>query len=106
VFLLRDNKEWLQSGLAHLDSKMAKVFELRIQRQWQKLWPQQVLETELNAEVPLITPYRFSSYVKETELKLAIQLHAYYLELLPQLFCFIDNIPFQFDLVITCKPSR
>jgi tetratricopeptide (TPR) repeat protein len=103
VFLLRDNKEWLQSGLAHLDSKMAKVFELRIQRQWQKLWPQQVLETELNAEVPLITPYRFSSYVKETELKLAIQLHAYYLELLPQLFCFIDNIPFQFDLVITCK---
>jgi tetratricopeptide (TPR) repeat protein len=103
VFLLRDNKEWLQNGLAHLDSNMAAVFGSRIQRQWQKLWPRQVLETELNGEVPLMAPYIFSSNAKETELKLAIQLHVFYLELLPELLCFIDNIPFQFDLVITCK---
>jgi hypothetical protein len=106
VFLLRDNKKWLQNGLSHLDSNMAAVFKSRILRQWQKLWPRQVLETELNGEAPLMAPYSFSSNAKVTGLNLAIQLHVFYLELLPQLFCFIDNIPFQFDLVITCKADE
>jgi hypothetical protein len=106
VFLLRDNNQWLQNGLSHLDSNMAKVFESRIQRQWQKLWPQQVLETELSGGGVLMAPYRFKSHSKETKLQLAIQLHVFYVELLPQLFCFIDNIPFQFDLLITCKANE
>ena len=97
VFMLRDNKDWLQNGLAHLDSDMAIVFESRIQRQWQKLWPQQVLETELNDGGRLMAPYQFNNHSKETELQLAIQLHVFYLKLLPHFF--VLSIMFLFNLI-------
>lgn len=111
-FILRNNKQWLEKGLAQLAPPAAECLAEKIYAHWRKLWPESVLKRNLGLEsfsepnAPQ-EPSSLSSKVEKPigPLKLAVNMHIDHLDGLQVLLDFVDHIPYQADLLLSCPES-
>jgi tetratricopeptide (TPR) repeat protein len=103
AFILRDNKRWLAKGISQLSPSAAECLLASIYKHWRKLWPAAVLQQALALPVGKGTnAVIFSPQKPMAEMKLAISLHLENIGNAVELFEFVNMLPYQADLLLTC----
>jgi tetratricopeptide (TPR) repeat protein len=105
VFMQRDNWHWLMDASQALTNNAQSSFIHHIQKHWANLWHKDILATELAYdETCFDRAYEFDCRAErvESSLSLAVCIHVYHVNLLREILCFVDNIPYKYDLIVSC----
>jgi hypothetical protein len=105
VFMQRDNWHWLMNASQALTNNAQGSFIHHVQKHWENLWHKDILATELAYDEPYFDrAYEFDCREErvESSLSLAVCIHVYHVNLLREILCFVDNIPYKFDVIVSC----
>jgi tetratricopeptide (TPR) repeat protein len=107
AFVLRDNRKWINDALASLPIFARACFADYMMLHLNKLFPTTALATEflLDDENNWLDSKQYK-FIQQTSTELptvGICIHAFYPNLLPQIFSYIANIPNIKGVVITCS---
>lgn len=107
AFVLRNNHQWLLEGLSGIPASARQNLLDYLSIHAQKLWPKPVLDTEFNVEQTL-SPKQLSVPVfpvlntQHQHVRLGVHIHAFYPDLLPEIYEFLRSIPINFKTIVTC----
>lgn len=107
AFVLRNNQEWLLDGLSGIPALARQNLLDYLSIHAQKLWSKPVLDTEFNLEhtMPskrLNVPVLPILNTHHQRVRLGVHIHAFYPDLLPEIYEFLRCIPVNFKTIVTC----
>lgn len=115
AFVLRDNQKWLVDGLNSIPQQAQQSLADYLSIHAKRYWSETVLDTEfshsnkeqqntqMTTSIAPIPPLKDG--LPESSLTIGVHIHVFYLELLPEIYVFLKNIPFKFTTVVTCPKS-
>lgn len=104
AFLMRNNYQWLVDGCEKLGEEQALCLLDYIVEHSTKYWPHSVLETELlgSSESIECDFNRSRENERGYPIRLGVVVHAFYPELLNEIFAMLDYLPHINKVVLTC----
>ena len=115
AFVLRDNLQWLVDGLNNIPQQAQQSLTDYLSIHAKRYWSEIVLNTEfrysnkvqqdpqISTNIAPIPPLKAG--LPESSLTIGVHVHVFYPELLPEIYVFLNNIPFRFTTVVTCPKA-
>ncbi|MBU3023388.1 rhamnan synthesis F family protein [Aestuariibacter sp. A3R04] len=101
AFVSRNNLSWLSKGLEDVTPSARICFIDYMLAHLSKYWSQIVLQTELLAAPAFETYPLDTSHQINSDVKIGVHIHVFYVELLAEILEFLANLPYSPTLVVT-----